>query len=723
MIVASILACYATLSNANPAFTGTYAKAQGAETNSSAQFPASFTPASGTDLANSNQPSFLNITGINTGGQPNTVSRLFDGTAAVGSNYDARFNSGSFTVNFDLSNSSHGYDITRIHTYSASDTSNGGRSDQEFSVTAIYTDNTTKTLTSGTHYYNDVDAAGENGEVNIWTEVKFSSPIGFMAKRVRALRFDFADNNNASYTEFDIIGAPSSAPRQFVHPGIGFTRDDLDVIKANLNVEPWKSAYEDMLDQEQSSLNYQMQGPFTGVGRNQDEANGEWASDMRAVHNLARIWYFTGNEAYAEKARDILMAWANNHEQFLIGQVYLTMGYEAFRVFEGADILRGAWSGWDPNDTEILKEYFSEVWLNDSLQHLAVPAPMRAANQGMAQYAAAINIAVFNDDEELFDQLVHIFRTDGSSALTSSLPNGQVGDSGRDAHDQGQILLWARSAETIWQQGVDVYSELDNRMLAAIEYLARSNSRIETPFIPAGTVYDIYPSYHSFESPDEILPIENSMTSLLHTAYITRSGLDALFLELYGEGVNIGADNFNYFVPNDNSSAELPQPLDGPAEVASVTRLNSRNMGDATGGGSTYLNGTWTISGRGSSLRAGSDPDYHYAFLPVNGDATIIAKMTSFEGGGDSNAQAGLVFTESLDNADRMGGVVLTAPGPDDDLQSFYRGEIASSFRSSSNGKPSQARPKVPYWYKIERIGNRVTLFSSMIWAQPLIMV
>ena len=66
-----------------------------------------------------------------------------------------------------------------------------------------------------------------------------------MAKRVRALRFDFTNNSNASYTEFDIIGTPSAAPREFVHPGIGFTADDLDVIRANLTVEPWRSAYQE----------------------------------------------------------------------------------------------------------------------------------------------------------------------------------------------------------------------------------------------------------------------------------------------------------------------------------------------------------------------------------------------------------------------------------------------------------------------------------------------
>jgi len=117
MIMTSILACQTAISSAainNPALTGTFAKAQGAETNSTAPFPSSFTPISETDLANSDQPSFLNISNIDTGGAANNVSRLFDGVAAVGSSFEAQFNSGSFTINFDTSNSVYGYDVIQL---------------------------------------------------------------------------------------------------------------------------------------------------------------------------------------------------------------------------------------------------------------------------------------------------------------------------------------------------------------------------------------------------------------------------------------------------------------------------------------------------------------------------------------------------------------------------------------------------------------------------------
>ena len=718
LLAACLLAGLATKSHATHF---TFSQAQGSGVNTTDPFPTGFTPASTTDLANSNQPTFSGISDVDTDGRDdNAVARLFDGVAGVGDGAEVFFNAGTVTVNFDVSTNVDGYDITGINTYAAWETSRGGRSDQEYTLTAILVDGSEKEIASGTHYDNRESNPNENGEVNVWTEVKFDDPTGAIQKRVRALRFDFTDEANAggpvAYTEFDINGVPS-VPRDFVHPGIGFTTDDLDSIKANLDVEPWKSGYEQMLADSRSSLDYEMRGPIAAVGQRINER--EWESDMIAIRNQSLIWYFTGDERYAQSARDMLIAWATGHTEWLDGGTYLVMGYGSYLAFEGADLLRGAWSGWTQSDTDICKAYFQNVWLNPV--NLNVPGPMRAANQGMAQFQAAINIAVFNDDEDLFDELLHIFRTDASSALRSHLPNGQAGDSGRDAHDQGQIMLWARSAETLWQQGVDVYSEYDNSILATGEYLARHNLGLDTPFISAGTVYDIYPDYHFFnidEATGQLtggrFQVPTDMNTMLYTAYVTRKGMSAPYLERYFNLVPPGLD-FIYVTPTDTSTAVRPAPLREAAGVDTVTSLQTTNIGDARDGSISYNgnDGTWTVSGRGSRLDNSSTPDYRFAYLPVTGDATMIAQLTSLNGRGDGNARAGLVFTENLENSDRMGGTVFTAPGPEDNLLSFYRGSTNVSFQDDSNVKDNQARPRLPYWLKIERIGNRVTFFNS----------
>ncbi|MDP0490890.1 MAG: carbohydrate-binding protein [Verrucomicrobiota bacterium JB023] len=515
----------------------------------------------------------------------------------------------------------------------------------------------------------------------------------------------------AALNGLQIVELNPATPHTFTHPGIGYTSADLDAIKARLDEEPWKTGFEDL--QSATSLDYTMQGPFATVGHTAAENRNAWRADMIAMHNLARLWYLTDNEAYAQKAYDILMSWVATHTEFIPGETYLDMGYHAHDVFQGADLLRGSWSGWTQADTDTLKTYFENVWWNSG--RLDFPGPLRSANQGMAQFVSLLNVAVFNDDTEKLMQCLHAFRTDATCALPSSLPNGQIGDTGRDAHDQGQLLLMARAAETFWQQGIDVFSENEHRLLAAGEYLARHNLDVHTPFIQAGTVYDIYPQIHTFDQPYQTNHIETPTLNILYNAYVKRLGMSAPYLEKYQALAPQNLDSFTYLPPVDNSTASSPSPLPDAVGVASVTSLNSTNIGDATGGGASYSDGTWTISGRGSSLWYSSSPDYHFAYLPVKGNATLIAQVTSLSGGDTDDARAGLVFTEDFTDEAAMQAIVVSNPAGEEDTNSFRRGDVAHSHQGNSGSRsyPRQSFPKVPYWFKIERIGSRVNCYSS----------
>ena len=107
-----------------------------------------------------------------------------------------------------------------------------------------------------------------------------------------------------------------SMTQGFTHPCAPTTLEELDTIKANLDKEPWKSGYAALAADGRSQLGYVMGGPFEVVKRNPDENLWPWRGDMIAFYNLARMWYFTGNEAYAQKAHDIIIAWATVHKTF-----------------------------------------------------------------------------------------------------------------------------------------------------------------------------------------------------------------------------------------------------------------------------------------------------------------------------------------------------------------------------------------------------------------------
>src|SRR6185295_668069 len=112
-------------------------------------------------------------------------------------------------------------------------------------------------------------------------------------------------------------------------------------IKANLDKEPWKSGYAALAADSKSQLTYTMQGPFAEVKRNPNLNLSQWRNDMTAVYNLARMWYFTSDEAYAQKARDILIAWATTHTSFGGNESGLDLGDYAHAYGGGASILRG----------------------------------------------------------------------------------------------------------------------------------------------------------------------------------------------------------------------------------------------------------------------------------------------------------------------------------------------------------------------------------------------
>jgi hypothetical protein len=147
----------------------------------------------------------------------------------------------------------------------------------------------------------------------------------------------------------------------YTHPSIPTTLEELDTIKANLDQEPWKSGFAALAADGKSQLGYVMGGPFEEVKRNPNVNLWPWRSDMLAVNNLARMWYFTGNTNYAQKARDILIAWATPQKSFGGQESGLDLGDYAIAYGGGASILRDTWTGWTQQDTITVQNYFRNV--------------------------------------------------------------------------------------------------------------------------------------------------------------------------------------------------------------------------------------------------------------------------------------------------------------------------------------------------------------------------
>lgn len=504
----------------------------------------------------------------------------------------------------------------------------------------------------------------------------------------------------------------SGSAHAFTHPGIPLTKADLDQVKANLNKEPWKSAYAALQDDGHSSLQYQMLGPFEKVSRNDygQNTNGwQWKSDMQAVFNLSLMWYFTGNADYAQKAHDILIAWATTQTAYTGVEASFDLGDCAYCYAGGADILRGTWSGWTESDTTTVQNYFNNVFWSC----LGFPGPMATGSQGMEALTAAVAIAVFDDDQAKLNQVLNDFLYDGDSALRDSLPNGQIGDTGRDqGHTSLFIYDLAFIAEVFWKQGIDVFSVLDNRILAASEYYSRYNFPGPTPsFVSFGAPF--WGTFGNISGAPRSSGQSRRALNIIHGAYVVRKGMSAPWTTQYRQDQAEDAMSF-LFLKSADSSTATPPAMSAYPSAASVTKdmTNADLNGCSPAGNGEYNNGVWTLAGgySGQDPWNSGTPTVHFTYKQVVGDFTMIARVDSVSDVGSPGAKAGIMLRDSADgNASNQAWVAI-APRPS--YERGLRGWTALPYGSNASSLVFGIQ-RLPYWVKMERVGTRIQTFVS----------
>ena len=502
-----------------------------------------------------------------------------------------------------------------------------------------------------------------------------------------------------------LLGATAIPARAYVHPGAPFSRSDLQALRANVdnNKEPWKSGYAALAADSHSSLGYTMQGPFANVSRSPNVNLWPWRNDMIAIGNLSRMWYFTGNAAYAQKAHDILLAWANTQTSFTGGESMLDLGDYAYHFVAGADILRGTWPGWTEADTSAVKTYFGNVLMPASNPY--GESMYGAANKGALALVSLGLLAIFNDDTAKLDQVVYQLRTLAHIGLRSSNDIGLLGDSLRDqGHAHGQLFSLATLAEALWKQGIDVYSDYDNRLLAAGEYFARVNELAPTPFLPFGTT----DNYYIYDNTGHGWGGGHGVLNLIHGAYVVRKGLPAPYTNLRRQDLGVTGDSFMFLKEADPSTATPPAAPAFPAATAITSGFNNVEIGGATpSGGASYSNGTWTVQGGGAEMWLAND-SCHFAYQAITGDCAIIAKVESVQNTSPS-AKAGVMMRTSLSQGAPRAWMAVVPN------RNYYEQNIQGLAVYGSNNYACKGyNISTPtYWVKLERLGNIVTGYVS----------
>jgi hypothetical protein len=278
----------------------------------------------------------------------------------------------------------------------------------------------------------------------------------------------------------------------FVHPGTLVSSAELDYVKSQIKAgaQPWKGEFDRTV-----SSDYATREPHGMRHINSRTEDADISRhDAAAAYSLALLWYFTDDEIYAQRAIAILNSWAQlqsfNHGS---EQDRIQAGWIGAVFGPAADIMR-LYKGWSDSEIKAVQAMFRRAFypqLNT--------ASSWNGNVDLTQIDAIMAIAVFNEDEAQFKLGLERLdrRMPAYFYLTSDGPRPPAieGDGGdidtfwhhplkwidgltqetcRDNGHHSQYALGSaiHAAEVAWHQGIDVYTENQERSVAAMELLA-----------------------------------------------------------------------------------------------------------------------------------------------------------------------------------------------------------------------------------------------------------
>ncbi|MBD3421779.1 MAG: hypothetical protein GF398_16820 [Chitinivibrionales bacterium] len=193
----------------------------------------------------------------------------------------------------------------------------------------------------------------------------------------------------------------------------------------------------------------------------------EWKDDATACYLHALQWYITTDTAYARKVLEIVDAWGISATQVAeakVSEYALHLGTGLTDFCKATEIVKHTWEDWNPQ---------AEQRFTDMVQRILLgPIAIRSGNNNIdyIRAAARMGFAVVIDSIEMFEHQIEWYR----DAIESySRDYGQIMEVCRDPQHAGMAMGGiARVCEIAWQQGIDLYSHLDNRVQEIFEHEA-----------------------------------------------------------------------------------------------------------------------------------------------------------------------------------------------------------------------------------------------------------
>ena len=374
----------------------------------------------------------------------------------------------------------------------------------------------------------------------------------------------------------------------FRHPGIGFTRDQLENMRAEVRAqkEPWNTYFNSMLLSSAASKTpaiYNIssadstQPRYYGISTQGIEKL--FIQDANTVYTQAVLYLVTGDDTYRANAMRIIRLYElmDPAQYAYYTDSHIHTGIPLQKMVSGAEILR-----YTTTQTPAL------AWTDDDTtrftNNLVIPVVQtfnscncRFMNQHLYTTIAAMTGAIFSENRDLYNQSVEwftvnkdavdqgqngsikqLFRLVTKNDLTGEdvTPAVQHVEMGRDqAHGGGDITNAGILARLMMAQGTKVdpvtgtpsteanavgpYEFLNDRILDAAELFGSYMTGLEIPWIPTAS--------HTDEAGNPTI-----VYKAVSWAYRGRSGLnywEPFYYYKYGRGVDIAqrAPNFTRF--------------------------------------------------------------------------------------------------------------------------------------------------------------------------------
>ncbi|HEX7597342.1 MAG TPA: alginate lyase family protein, partial [Polyangia bacterium] len=310
----------------------------------------------------------------------------------------------------------------------------------------------------------------------------------------------------------------------FVHPGLLVTRGMLDFVKAKIaaGAEPWTGALAKAAASKLGNLAY-VPHPIADVDcgsySNPDIGCTDEKNDADAAYTHALLWYHTGNPSHADKAIEIMNAWASTVEQHTNSNAPLQSAWVAEVFPRAGEIIRATYPGWTAAETGKFAAMLAKVYLPQ-----VIAGSKSNGNWELSMIEAVMNIGVFTDDPATFQTGVSMWRKrtpaylyltgDGptpvpppTGTITGSklsaywydqtqLVDGVCQETCRDlGHVQYGLAAMVNAAETARIQGVDLFSEEETRLQAGLEFHAGLlNGGVVPAWLCGGTLAAVTPA-------------------------------------------------------------------------------------------------------------------------------------------------------------------------------------------------------------------------------------